>query len=95
MELGLNEEQLSVSRECFANNKKVDAAILYGSRAKGNHQKGSDIDIVLMGDQLNIKDLFNIEIVLEETLFPCKIDLSIHHYIKETALFILTKKDHT
>ena len=57
---------------------QVDAAILYGSRAKGNYKNGSDIDLTPRGrSDLSLKVLFRILDDLDELLLPYTIDLSI------------------
>ena len=38
----------------FAKYKQIDQVIVYGSRAKGNYKKGSDIDLVIKGRDLNL-----------------------------------------
>lgn len=55
----------------------VDQAILYGSRAKGTHKPGSDIDLTLVGDGLVHRDLLDITDELDDLMLPYEIDLSI------------------
>lgn len=69
--------------------KNIQQAILFGSRAIGNYKESSDIDIVLMGDGLNIKDLRHIELQMDELLLPWHIDLLLWNQINEPGL-----KDH-
>ena len=59
---------------------------IYGSRAKGNFQPGSDIDLVIIGLQLNLEELLKIENELDDLLLPYKIDLSILHLIESADL---------
>jgi len=33
----------------FARHGAIDSVLIYGSRAKGNHRSGSDIDLVIKG----------------------------------------------
>jgi type I restriction enzyme S subunit len=61
-------------------------AILYGSRAKGNYREGSDIDISLVGDQLNLNKLLRIETELDDLLLPYNIDISIFDKIENQEL---------
>lgn len=65
---------------------EVDKAILYGSRAKGTHKPGSDIDLVLFGPDLNASILSRISSVLDDLLLPYKIDLSIFANISNSNL---------
>jgi len=61
--------------------------ILYGSRARGNYRNGSDIDLALVGKELDLTTLFKVETELDDLLLPYKIDLSIHHKIENPDLF--------
>ncbi|OEZ63240.1 nucleotidyltransferase domain-containing protein [Duganella sp. HH105] len=65
---------------------EVTQAILYGSRAKGNFRRGSDIDLCLIGDGLNLPLLLKIENQLDDLLLPYKIDLSIRDRIDNPEL---------
>lgn len=64
----------------------VEEAILYGSRAKGVHKSGSDIDVVLKGKELTLKDLNRISLALDDLLLPYIFDLSLYHHIDNAEL---------
>ena len=71
---------LSILRE-FPN---VKEAIIFGSRAKGTQKNGSDLDIAIKGEELNLEIVSTISYRLnEETILPYKIDIldykSIHN----------------
>lgn len=66
---------------------KVENACIFGSRAKGNFKKGSDVDIVLKGTGLDFDTLSQISYWLnEETDMPYKFDILNYHSITEPAL---------
>ena len=54
----------------FAAHAEVEQAILYGSRAKGNFKRGSDIDLCLTGASLDLQLLLKIENQLDDLLLP-------------------------
>lgn len=54
---GLPDKTLADIRHILAECPPVEKAILYGSRAKGNHSPGSDIDLTLTGDRLDMNTL--------------------------------------
>ncbi len=61
---------------------QVKRAILYGSRAKGSHKNGSDIDLTLRGGaDLILPVLYKIVDELDDLLLPYTIDLSIFNDI--------------
>jgi len=87
--LGLKKETLEKITGKIALNEKVKQAIIFGSRAKGTQREGSDIDITLKGEDLDINDLNQLSLDLDELELPYLIDLSIYHHINEEDL-----KDH-
>jgi len=67
-------------------NKKIKKIVLFGSRAKGNFNKGSDVDIALIGDNLVLNDIFDLSLKIDNLFLPYKFDLIIFDRIKEKAL---------
>ncbi|WP_197904747.1 nucleotidyltransferase domain-containing protein [Desulfosarcina alkanivorans] len=51
---------------------------MYGSRAKGNFKPGSDIDLTLKVNRLNLHLLNKISLELDDLLLPYTVDLSIY-----------------
>ena len=83
---GLKDRDIKMIRKVFSKSPRVDRAILYGSRAKGNFMEGSDIDLVLQGEMLTLTELMAIENELEDLNLPYHIDLSILHKIENPDL---------
>ncbi|MDN4165180.1 nucleotidyltransferase domain-containing protein [Cytophagales bacterium LB-30] len=73
-------------KDVFEKYPQIECAILYGSRAKGNYRPNSDIDLTLKGEHLDLSLLIKIENELDDLLLPYKMDLSIHHQIKNQEL---------
>lgn len=67
-------------------NPLVEEAILYGSRAKGVHKPGSDIDLALKGNDLSLQDVNRISLRLDDLLLPYTFDLSLFHHIDNEEL---------
>ena len=65
---------------------EVEKAVLYGSRAKGNYQPGSDVDLTLAGAAVTSKILGQILSELDDGLLPYTFDVSILSEIKQTDL---------
>ena len=86
MHYGLSDFQYDQIVKVFASNKEVDKVILYGSRAKGTHKPYSDIDITILGDNLNLSVLQKIEIELDDLLLPYKFDVSLYNSIDNNDL---------
>lgn len=83
---GLKQETIDAINGVFSNYPQVKEVILYGSRAKGNYRNGSDIDLTMVGDELDLNVQYRIENVLDDLLLPYKIDLSIRHHIENPEL---------
>lgn len=83
---GLKPDVIERMNAVFAAFPDVAQVILYGSRAKGDFKRGSDIDLCLVGDGLSMPTLLKIDTELDDLLLPYKIDLSIRGHIDNTAL---------
>ena len=86
MRYGLKETVLESIIEVFAKYPEIDKVILYGSRAKGNYKKGSDIDLALAGQNITLYILQNILLELDELYLPYEFDLVILGNIKNKEL---------
>ena len=65
---------------------EIEEAIIYGSRANGNYKPASDIDLTLVGENLNLTILQKIETELDDLLLPYKIDILVYHQISNKEL---------
>ncbi|HKJ32758.1 MAG TPA: nucleotidyltransferase domain-containing protein [Balneolales bacterium] len=86
MKYGLKNQTINSIEDVFVRYPQIEKVLLYGSRAKGNYRKGSDIDLTLMGNDLDLTTLFQIENELDDLLLPYKIDLSIYSKIENQDL---------
>lgn len=80
-QFGLKPEVITQINQIFAEYPEISKAILYGSRAKGNYKNGSDIDLTLISDRLNHRQLLQIQNQIDDLLLPYSVDLSILSYI--------------
>ena len=86
MHYGLTAETVDRIRSVLARFPQVEKAVLYGSRAKGNYKRGSDIDLTLSGSGLNASVLSQISSGLDDLLLPQKIDISVFAKISHSDL---------
>lgn len=86
MEYGLTQETIRKITGIFSKHANIDGVVLYGSRAKGNYAPGSDIDMTLKGEGLNLEQLNKISFDLDDLLLPYTFDLSIFHHITDPGL---------
>lgn len=78
----------TVDRVCqvLASFPAIDRATLFGSRAKGTHKPGSDIDLTLHGERLTPALLAEVAEALDDLLLPYTVDLSIYGTLNHAAL---------
>lgn len=85
--LGLTEGDIQNILTIFIQFPEVEQAIVFGSRAKGNHRKGSDVDIALKGKQLSFNIVTRLSLILnEETSMPYKFDVLHYETISSNEL---------
>ncbi|RUR10998.1 nucleotidyltransferase domain-containing protein [Legionella sp. km772] len=70
----------------FQQYPQINKVVLYGLRALGNYRNGSDIDLCIDSNSLNLTELFSIETQIDDLLLPWKIDLSLKNSIDNEAL---------
>ena len=64
---------------------EVQEAVLFGSRAKGNYNRGSDIDIAVKGT-ISKDVLSALLVAFDETVLPYFVDIVVYGHIKNLAL---------
>lgn len=66
MRFGLRESEIAIIRECLSKYPEIEKATIFGSRAKGNFKKGSDVDIALYGKNVTLDTITSINYQLNE-----------------------------
>ena len=74
MKYGLKDSYLQNIIHTLQEYKEIKEAFIFGSRAKGNYQDSSDIDIALKGD-INLKLIAKLKAVFEESNIPYFVDI--------------------
>ncbi len=85
-DFGLSSRARELLGSAFAAEPRINRALVYGSRAKGNYRSGSDIDIALDAPQLSYSDCLRLASTLDDLMLPWRIDLSALHQIDNPAL---------
>jgi predicted nucleotidyltransferase len=86
MKFGLDSETLKKIAAVLASFPQVEETIVYGSRAKGTFKPGSDIDLTLKGENLDLQILNQIRNSLHLLNTPYTFDVSIFKNIENEAL---------
>ena len=64
---------------------EVEEAVLFGSRAKSNYRRGSDIDIAVKGT-ISKDVLSALLVAFDETVLPYFVDIVVYEHITNLAL---------
>ncbi len=83
---GIHSSEMDRLESVFRDEESVSEVILYGSRAKGTHRPGSDIDLTLKGTALTTKWLMELSGKIDDLLLPYEMDLSIFDHIDNEDL---------
>lgn len=75
---GLKKAVVDKINNCILSFPEIHQVIIYGSRAKGNFRNGSDIDICLIGDNLDSNVILKLDNKLDDLLLPYTFDISIY-----------------
>jgi len=79
---GISDKEWQLMLSSFKKIQNLKKVILFGSRAKGNYKKASDIDLVLIGKDLTLKNsVYPLMEDFEE--LPYFVDILIYEYIKD------------
>ena len=85
MKFGLSDKIINILTEFFKKFPQVDEVKIYGSRAKGNYRKGSDIDFALYGN-IDYDLVRKISGEIDELPTPYKFDVTDYNTISNENL---------
>ena len=83
---GLKTSDLDRIAMVFAKYPAIKKAVIFGSRAMGNHREFSDIDISLIGPTIDLTLQNKIENELDDLLLPYKFDIIVFEKINNKDL---------
>ena len=86
MRYGLTEHTIKKIISIFNKIPKIEEVILFGSRAMGNYREGSDVDLALKGENLDMNELLKLSAELDELDLPYHFDLLIFEKIEHRDL---------
>lgn len=84
---GISEKSFRLLLETFAKYPQVEEVIIFGSRAKGNYKKGSDIDLAIKGEKSSASLAQNLGAYINEELpIPYMVDVVDYCSLKHQEL---------
>lgn len=79
MQYGLSQRNMNDILDAFTHFPEIEQALLFGSRAKGDFQPGSDVDLAIKGHRLNRKQINRLNDLLNEE-YPLPYFFDVLHY---------------
>lgn len=87
MKFGLPEKSYNLLLSALRSLPEIESAAIFGSRAMGNYKPGSDVDMVLKGENVTADTVFRLSSLLNEKLpLPYQFDILNYADIENTAL---------
>lgn len=83
---GLTDRDLETISVIFKKHPAVKEVWLFGSRAKGNHSPGSDIDLAIMNEGVCDQEMSQLKAAFVESLLPYFVDLVNYPSLKHQPL---------
>jgi predicted nucleotidyltransferase len=83
---GLEPHIIEQANSIFRKYPEIKKVIIYGSRAKGNYRNGSDIDLTILTNNMELTILQKIETEIDDLLLPYTFDISIFNNIDNQNL---------
>ena len=93
LSFGLSEKTLGSLRAYFASIPEVEQVILYGSMARGDHHKGSDIDFMLIGSGITPRLLSKMDMEIDDLLLPWFIQITDRKMIRDARFLEVVEKE--
>lgn len=85
MEYGIEDRYMTELRQILSSIPEIEKAVLYGSRARGDYHRASDIDLSLYGENLTSRQLNQLRDKLYLSRIPYFFDTNIFSQLRNEA----------
>ena len=75
MKFGLSDTVIKELQDIFRRHANIEKVLIFGSRSKGNYRPGSDIDLAVIGKNIDYSQLLEILCEIDELELLYSIDL--------------------
>lgn len=86
MKFGLSDTVINELSNVFRRHANIEKVLIFGSRSKGNYRTGSDIDLAVVGKNLDYSKLLDIMCEIEDLELLYSIDLIDYQRKKGTPI---------
>ncbi len=76
---GLRQKDMDYMIRLFVGIPAIEKVLLFGSRAAGNFEKGSDVDLAVVGENVTSREISRLHFLLEEES-PTLLGFDVVHY---------------
>ena len=63
MKFGLSDTVIKELQDVFRRHANIKKVLIFGSRSKGNYREGSDIDLAVIGDHIDLCEIDDLELL--------------------------------
>lgn len=86
MKFGLSDTVIQELQDVFRRYSNIQKVLIFGSRSKGNYRAGSDIDLAVIGHDIDYRLLLNLQCDIEDLELLYSIDLLDYQKKKGTPI---------
>lgn len=86
MKFGLSDTVIKELQDVFRRHANIEKVLIFGSRSKGNYRAGSDIDLAIVGKDLDYRQLLSIHCEIEDLELLYSVDLLDYQKKKGTPI---------
>ena len=86
MKFGLSDTVIQELHDVFRRYANIEKVLIFGSRSKGNYRAGSDIDLAVIGKDIDYSVLLDIQCDIEDLELLYSIDLLDYQKKKGTPI---------
>ena len=86
MKFGLSDTVIKELQDVFRRYANIEKVLIFGSRSKGDYRAGSDIDLAVIGKDIDYRLLLNLQCDIEDLELLYSIDLLDYQKKKGTPI---------
>jgi Predicted nucleotidyltransferases len=86
MKFGLSDTVIKELQDVFRRHTNIKKVLIFGSRSKGNYRTGSDIDLAVIGQDIDYNLLLNIHCEIDNLELLYSVDLLDYQKKKGTPI---------
>ena len=86
MRFGLSDTVIKELQDVFRRHANIEKVLIFGSRSKGNYRAGSDIDLAVIGNDIDYNQLLSILCEIDDLELLYSVDLLDYQKKKGTSI---------